>query len=41
LEDNYIPYLTNGINLVYISKLFKLKYNFKLPYKYKFINEVK
>ena len=41
LEDNYIPYLTNGVNLVYVSKLFKLKDNFKLPCGYKFIKEVK
>jgi FkbM family methyltransferase len=25
LEDNYIPYLTNGVNLIYVNKLLKLK----------------
>jgi len=41
LKGNYIPYLTNGVNLVYVNKLFKLKDNFKLPCGYKFIKEVK
>ena len=40
LEDNYIPYLTNGVNLIYVNKLLKLKDSFKLPYKYQFFKEL-
>ena len=41
LEDNYIPYLTNGINLFYINKHIKFPKIIQLPGGYKFVKELK
>lgn len=41
LEDNYIPYLTNGVNLFYINKHIKLPKKIQLPEGYKFVKNLK
>ena len=41
LEDNYIPYLTNGVNLFYINKHIKFPKKIQLPEGYKFVKDLK